>query len=60
MNGTCEVAEGGDRRAITEFLEAEGSRSSSSWSGADVAIDEVIEVRGRATIEAMLERGLEG
>ena len=58
MRKTYEVADGTDRRAISEFLKREGQfliPMLELVEHAELAIDEVIEVMGRATIEAVLE-----
>ena len=58
MKGTYEVAERTDKRAIAEFLKQEGQfllPMVGLVERAELAIDEVIEVLGRATIEAVLE-----
>lgn len=62
MKGTYEVHNGTDRRAITEFLKREGQvllPMVELVDRAELAIDEVIEVMGRATIEAVLEMSAE-
>ena len=63
MKGSYEVADRRDRRAIAEFLKREGQfllPMVELVEGAGLAIDEVIEVLGRATIEAVLEMSAEG
>lgn len=63
MRGTYEVADGTDRRAITEFLKSENQfllPMVELVDRAELAIEEVIEVMGRATIEAVLEMSAEG
>lgn len=62
MKRTYEVADGTDRRAIAEFLKREGQfllPMVELVDRAELAIDEVIEVMGRATIEAVLEMSAE-
>lgn len=62
MKGTYEVAKGTDRRAIADFLKREGQfllPMIELVESAELAIDEVIEVMGRATIEAVLEMSAE-
>jgi transposase-like protein len=57
------VAERTDRRRVTEFLKREGQfllPMVELVERAELAIDEVIEVMGRATIEAVLEMSAEG
>jgi hypothetical protein len=63
MKRTYEVADGTDRQAITDFLKREGQfllPMVELVEQAELAIDEVIEVMGRATIEAVLEMSAEG
>ena len=63
MKRRYEVADGTDRQAITEFLKQEGEfllPMVELVEQAELAIDEVIEVMGRATIEAVLEMSAEG
>ena len=57
MKGTYEVADRRDRRAIAEFLKRGGQFLLPMVEGAELAIDEVIEVLGRATIEACAAAG---
>lgn len=62
MKGTYEVTDGTNRRAITEFLKSEGQfllPMVELVDRAELAIDEVIEVIGRATIEAVLDMSAE-
>lgn len=62
MKGTYEVTDGTDRRAIAEFLKSEGQfllPMVELVDRAELAIDEVIEVMGRATIEAVLDMSAE-
>lgn len=62
MKGTYEVTDRKDRRAIAEFLEREGQLllpMVDLVSRAEMAIEEVIEVMGRATIEAVLAMSAE-
>lgn len=62
MKGTYEVMDGTDRRAIAEFLKSEGQfllPMVELVDRAELAIDEVIEVIGRATIEAVLDMSAE-
>lgn len=62
MKRTYEVAKASDRRAITEFLRQEGQfllPMVELVERAELAIDEVIEVMGRATIEAVLDMSAE-
>ena len=62
MKRTYEVASGTDRRAIADFLKREGQFLPAMVElvdRAELAIDEVIEVMGRATIEAVLEMSAE-
>jgi putative transposase len=63
MKRTYEVTDGTDRRAVAEFLKQEGQfllPMVGLVEQAELAIDEVIEVMGRATIEAVLEMSAEG
>lgn len=63
MKRTYEVADSTDRRAITEFLKQEGQfllPMVELVECAELVIDDVIEVMGRATIEAVLEMSAEG
>lgn len=63
MKRTYEVTERTDKRAIREFMKREGQfllPMVSLVERAEVAIDEVIDVMGRATIEAVLEMSAEG
>ncbi len=58
METRYEVADRSDRRAITEFLAQEGQfllPMVELVERSELAIDEVIEVLGRATVEAVLE-----
>jgi len=58
MQTRYEVADGPDRRAITEFLAREGQfllPMVELIERSELAIDEVIDVLGRAAIEAVLE-----
>jgi transposase-like protein len=60
---TYEVADRTDRRALAEFLSREGQflvPMVERVEQADIAIDEVIGVMGRATIEAVLEMSAGG
>lgn len=62
MKGSYEVADAKDRRAIGEFLKREGQfllPMVELVERAELAIDEVIEVVGRATIEAVLNMSAE-
>lgn len=62
MKETYEVTDGTDRRAIAEFLKSEGQfllPMVELVDRAELAIDEVIEVIGRATIEAVLDMSAE-
>lgn len=62
MKGTYEVTDGTDSRAIAEFLKSEGQfllPMVQLVDRAELAIDEVIEVIGRATIEAVLDMSAE-
>lgn len=63
MRKTYEIANGTDRRAIGEFLKREGQfllPMVELVERTELAIDEVIQVMGRATIEAVLEMSAEG
>ncbi|MCJ7627902.1 MAG: IS256 family transposase [Longimicrobiales bacterium] len=63
MKRTYEVADQTDKRAIEEFLKREGQfflPMVELVERAEVAIDEVIDVVGRATIGAVLEMSAEG
>jgi transposase-like protein len=63
MKRTYEVAGRRDKRAIAEFLRREGQLllpMVELVERTELAIDEVIEVVGRATIEAVLEMSAEG
>lgn len=63
MGRTYAVTDRADKRAITEFLRQEGQfllPMLELVEQAELAIDEVIEVMGRATIEAVLEMSAEG
>ena len=63
MKRTYEVTDRADKRAIREFLKQEGQfllPMLELVEHAEFAIDEVIEVMGRATIEAVLEMSAEG
>lgn len=63
MRRTYEVAGQSDKRAIREFLKQEGQLllpMVDLVERAELAIDEVIGVMGRATIEAVLEMSAEG
>jgi putative transposase len=63
MERTYEVTERTDKRAIAEFLRREGQLLLplvELVERTELAIDEVIEVVGRATIEAVLEMSAEG
>ncbi len=58
MKTEYEVADGSDRRAMREFLAQEGQfllPMVELVERSELAIDEVIDVLGRATIEAVLE-----
>ena len=62
MKRTYEVTEQTDKRAVAEFLKREGQfllPMVELVERAEVAIDEVIEVMGRATIEAVLDMSAE-
>ena len=63
MKRTYEVAGQADRRAIAEFMKREGQfllPMVELVERTELAIDEVIQVMGRATIEAVLEMSAEG
>ena len=63
MKRTYKVADRTDKRAITEFLKREGQfllPAVELVEQAEVAMDEVIDVMGRATIGAVLEMSAEG
>ncbi len=63
MRKTYEVTSGTDRRAIAEFMKREGQfllPMVELVEHTELAIDEVIQVMGRATIEAVLEMSAEG
>ena len=63
MKRTYEVRDRADKRAIREFLKREGQfllPILELVEQTEVAIDEVIQVMGRATIEAVLEMSAEG
>ena len=63
MKRTYEVRDRADKRAIREFLKREGQfllPMLELVEQTEVAIDEVIQVMGRATIEAVLEMSVEG
>ena len=63
MKRTYEVRDRADKRAIREFLKREGQfllPMLEFVEQTEVAIDEVIQVMGRATIEAVLEMSAEG
>ncbi len=63
MKKTYEVTDRADRRAVAEFLKSEGQfllPMVELVERAELAIDRVIEVMGRATIEAVLEMSAEG
>ncbi len=63
MKRTYEVTDRADKRAVAEFLKQEGQfllPMVELVEQAELAIDEVIEVMGRATIEAVLEMSAEG
>ena len=62
MKRTYEVAKASDKRAIGEFLKREGQfllPMVELVERAEMAIDEVIDVMGRATIEAVLDMSAE-
>jgi len=62
MKRTYEVAGSADKRAVAEFLKREGQfllPMVALVERAELAIDEVIDVMGRATIEAVLEMSAE-
>ncbi len=63
MKRTYEVTDRMDKRAVAEFLKREGQfllPMVGLVEQAELVIDEVIEVMGRATIEAVLEMSAEG
>ena len=63
MKRTYEVRDRADKRAIREFMKREGQfllPMLELVEQTEVAIDEVIQVMGRATIEAVLEMSAEG
>lgn len=63
MKRTYEVTDRADKRALTEFVKQEGQfllPMVELVEHAELAIGEVIEVMGRATIEAVLEMSAEG
>ena len=63
MKRTYEVRDRADKRAIREFLKREGQfllPMLELVEQTEVVIDEVIQVMGRATIEAVLEMNAEG
>ena len=63
MKKTYEVVSGTDRRAIAEFVKREGQfllPMVELVERTELAIDEVVQVMGRATIEAVLEMSAEG
>jgi len=63
MKKTYEIAERGDKRGLAEFLKREGQflmPMVELVERTELAIDEVIEVMGRATIEAVLAMSAEG
>ena len=63
MKRTYEVRDRADKRAIREFLKREGQfllPMLELVEQTEVVIDEVIQVMGRATIEAVLEMSAEG
>ncbi len=63
MKRTYEARDRADKRAIREFLKREGQfllPLLELVEQTEVAIDEVIQVMGRATIEAVLEMSAEG
>jgi Mg/Co/Ni transporter MgtE len=62
MKRRYEVTEQTDKRAVAEFLKREGQfllPMVELVERAELAIDEVIEVMGRATIEAVLDMSAE-
>ncbi len=63
MKRTYEVASDTDRRAMAEFVKREGQfllPMVELVEHTELAIDEVVQVMGRATIEAVLEMSAEG
>ena len=63
MRKTYEVTSGTDRRAIAELVKREGQfllPMVELVERTELAIDEVVQVMGRATIEAVLEMSAEG
>ena len=60
MKRTYEVAEQGDKRGLAEFLKRESQFLLPMVERTELAIDEVITVMGRATIEAVLAMSAEG
>ena len=63
MKRTYEVASATDKRAMAEFMKREGQfllPMVELVERTELAIDEVIQVMGRATIEAVLEMSAEG
>ncbi len=63
MKRTYEVASGTDRRAMAEFVKREGQfllPMVELVERTELAIDEVVQVMGRATIEAVHEMSAEG
>lgn len=63
MKESYEVRDRTDRQAVTEFLKQEGQfllPMVELVEAAELAIDEVVEVMGRATIEAVLEMSAQG
>jgi len=63
MKGTYEVTDRRDKHAIAEFLKREGQfllPMVELIETAELAIDNVVEVVGRATIEAVLEMSAQG
>ena len=63
MKRTYEVVSGTDKRAMAEFVKREGQfllPMVELVERTELAIDEVVQVMGRATIEAVLEMSAEG
>ena len=60
MKRTYEVAEQGDKRGLAEFLKRESQFLLPMVERTELAIDEVITVMGRATLEAVLAMSAEG
>ena len=60
MKRTYEVAEQGDKRGLAEFLKRESQFLLPMVERTELAIDEVIAVMGRATLEAVLAMSAEG